>query len=72
MKKVYKKRVLVDLSARMRRAGATNVALATAAGVAANTVANARAGREILVSLAGHIDMALQVRTFSRDRRGAR
>jgi uncharacterized protein YbgA (DUF1722 family) len=68
----YRKRVITALSDRMREKGATNEALARVAGVAPSTVATARQGNAVLVSIAGYIEEALEGREYRRDPRGAR
>lgn len=68
----HQHRCLPGLSERMRIKRATNVALATRAGVAVRTIVNARCGKKLRKFLADAVDQALENNEFSRDPRGAR
>ena len=63
-------RTIPGLSDLMRQAGATNISLANASGVAHGTIAQARAGRPVRTFNAECIETALAEREFKRDRRG--
>ncbi len=70
--KTYRKTSIKNLALRMNDAGATNVALAEAAGVCPQTVQRARKGNPIRIGEAALIEQALSTRAFQRDPRGPR
>jgi hypothetical protein len=71
MMKYHKSIILVCLDAKMKAAGATNLALAEASGVNSNSIALSRSkGRAMLLSNGLAVYEALNTRKFQYSKRG--